>query len=113
MTPGQQALADGFAINLGVHGQTWTRTSDSAAIIGVPTRLSLENPHLEQSQDRNQIIRVADASLSPPLTAAQVMPSTRIKKGDELTKSSKKYRVVRADFNDSNALWYVQLSPTF
>ena len=113
MTPGQQALADGFAANLATHGQTWTRTSDSAAIQGVASKLNTENPHLVQGQDRDFGVIVADASLSPPLTAAQVMPSSRLKKGDELTKGTKKFRVTRADYQEASAMWLVILSPTF
>ena len=113
-TPGQQALADGFAANLAIHGQTWTRTSDSKTVQGVATTIKDETPHLAQGgQDREMAIIVADASLSPPLTAPQVMPSPRLKKGDELTKGTRNYRVVRADFEESNAMWLVVLSPTF
>ena len=113
ITPGQSALADGFAANLATHGQTWTRTADSVTIIGLASKLTDLNPHMVQSQDRDASMLVADASLSPPLLLSQVMPSNRLKKGDELTKGSRKYRVVRSDLQESNLLWLVVLSPTF
>ena len=113
MTAGQQAIADGFAATLAEHGQTWKRTKDNAAIQGVAGNLKPDNPHMAGAQDRDFLIFVADASLSPPLTAAQVMPATRLAKGDELTKGTKNFRVVRADYEEASALWVVVLSPTF
>jgi hypothetical protein len=113
MTPGQQAFADGFAANLATHGQTWVRTSDAASIQGVPSSLRPESVRLPQGQDRDFAVIVADAALVGPLTAAQVMPAARVKKGDELTKGSRKYRVTSADLQESNLMWLVVLSPTF
>lgn len=113
MTPGQTALADGFAENLTTHGQAWARTSDAAVILGVVSKLTEDNPSMVQAQDRNIFLLVADASLSPPLLSSQVMPSVRLKKGDELTKGSRKYRVARADLREESLLWLVVLSPSF
>lgn len=114
MTEGQQAHADGFAANLAVHGKTFVRTSDSAPIKAVAARLKVENPAMVNSQDRPVNVLVADASLvGGGLTAADVMPSARLKKGDELTKGAKKFRVVRADLSEANTLWNIELSPTF
>jgi hypothetical protein len=113
MTPGQQAFADGFAANLATHGQTWTRTSDNAAIQGVPSSLRVAPAALVQAQDKDFAVVVADRALVGPLTSAQVMPVARVKKGDELTKGSRKYRVVSADLQESNLMWLVVLSPTF
>jgi hypothetical protein len=113
MTPGQQSLAEGFSDNLAEHGQTWTRTSDGAQIVGIASAVKVEVPAMAAGQDRDFGIVVADPSLSPPLLPSQVMPSARLKKGDELTKGSRNYRVVRSDFQESNAMWMVILSPNF
>jgi hypothetical protein len=113
MTPGQKALADGFAVTIATHGQSWTRTADTVVIVGVASQVVSKEPHMVQSQNQETAIIVADASLSPPIPVAQVMPTQRLKKGDELTKGSRKYRVVSADLQESNGLWLVVLSPTF
>lgn len=113
MTAGQKALADGFAVSLAVHGQTYVRTSDGASVLATSSRLTAETPHMPQGEDRAFAIIVADAELSPPLPASAVMPASRIKKGDELTKGSKHYRVIRADFQEGSAMWNIMLSPTF
>jgi|GEM_PF-2950547 hypothetical protein len=113
MTAGQQAIADGFAATLAEHGQAWTRTADGAVIYGVACKLKPDNPHMAGAQDEDFPVFVADRSLSPPLPIAWVMPATRLKKGDELTKNTKNFRVVRADYEEATALWTVVFSPTF
>ena len=113
MTPGQQAFADGFAANLATHGQTWTRTIDSVAVQGVPAAIRPESVKLANSQDKDFAVVIADRSMLGALTVSQVMPASRLKKGDELTKGDRKYRVVSADLRESNLTWLVMLSPTF
>jgi hypothetical protein len=103
MTAGQQAIADGFAVTLAEHGQTWTRTSDGAQFIGVAGNLKPDNPHMAGAQDRD----------FPAYFADSTMPTPRLKKGDELTKDSKNFRVVRADYEEATAQWVVIFSPTF
>ncbi len=113
MTAGQQAIADGFAANLAVHGQTWTRPADGKLIAGVPATLKPTSPHMVNAPDMAFPILVADAAMTPPLLASQVMPTPRLKKGDELTKGGKSYRVTRADYEESTALWVVILTTNF
>jgi hypothetical protein len=113
MTDGQAALADGFAVTLSVHGQTWTRTSDAASVVGVATKLKPNDPKLAGTNDQNVFILVADQLLSPNVPAAKCMPTTRLRNGDELTKGAKSYRVDRVDFDESSSLWLAILSPFF
>ena len=113
MTPGQQAFADGFAANLSTHGQTWVRTGDNVQVQGIPSAMRMAPTALVNSQNKDFGVIVADRGLLGTLTAAQVMPVARLKKGDELTKDSRKYRVVSSDLQESNLMWLVILSPTF
>lgn len=112
-TPGQQALADGFAELLVNHGQVYVRTSDSAAVSGVPAKLMPTSPNMVQSNDREFAILVAASALSPPVPVSRVMPVAVLKKADELTKGTRFYRVVRADLEEGSAMWRVILSPSF
>ena len=119
MTAGQAALADGFAVTLAVHGQTWVRASDSASFSGVATKNIKIAPHMAEAQDRNFPILVADSVLSPTIPTAQCMPegTSRLKVGDNLTKNvgsvPKYYTVARADYDEDTGLWTVFLSATF
>ena len=117
MTAGLAAIADGFAASLSVHGQVWTRTSDSAAINGVPARLKAEDPKMSGAKDMDFPILVADQILAPNVPLTQCMPSTRLAAGQELTKNvgstPKYYRVAHADYQEDTGLWTVMLSPTF
>ena len=112
MTPGQQAFADGFAANLAAHGQTWTRTSDSAAIQAVPGNVTDLTPHLTDGPLIDFPIIIAGSILQPALTAAQVMPATPLRTGNELTKGGKHYRVTRVDFREASGTYKVTISST-
>ena len=119
MTPGLQALADGFAATLSVHGQTWTRTRDAATFTGAASRLKKDDARMEGTQDRDFPIFIADLVLSPTIPAAQCMPAApnRLKRGDVLSKNvgtvTREYSVVRSDLSEATGLWCVILSPTF
>jgi hypothetical protein len=112
MTVGQQAFADGFAATLATHGQTWTRTSDSAAIQAVPGNLKDLTPHLIDGPLIDFPIIIASSALQPVLTAAQVMPTTPLRTGDELTKGGKHYRVTLVDFREASGTYKVTISST-
>lgn len=119
MTPGQQAIADGFAATLAVHGQTWVRTRDAASFTGSPAKLKKDDAKMQGTQDRDFPVLVADLVLSPTIPAVQCMPAApnRLRVGDELTKSvgtvAKYYRVVRADYSEATGLWLCVFSPSF
>jgi hypothetical protein len=113
MTPHQQSAADAHADALLNAGAVWQRTSDDAQISAFAGKLKASDPRMSGASDRDFPIIVADQILAPSIPLSQCMPTTRLTEGDELTKSSKYFRVKRADYEEATGLWTVIVSPSF
>ncbi len=105
MTPGQQALLDGFLDNLVEHGQLYARTSPSPTVqvFGIATMLRRTDPRIKGAQDRTFILQIAPDN----------MPSPRLAKGHELNKGHMNYRVAEAHQDEASTIWEVLLTPSF
>ena len=115
MTPGQLAFADGHSANLAEHGRLLVRESDSAVVPGYFGTLRPSDPRIAGAQDRVSLYLVADRGFltAGALLASQVMPSTRVARGDILSDSFRNFSVVRLDYSDLTGLWELILSGTF
>jgi hypothetical protein len=92
MTPGQQAIIDGFNATLAEHGQTWT--FGAASIAGVITTLRPTDPRMKGLPDRVILMQTITANL----------PSTPPTVGDSLLKAGVYYRIARHDPDESTGL---------
>ncbi len=89
-TPAQTAFSEGFAALAEVHGSPWTFGGVSFA--GIASPLKHDDPRMPGSGDRLLELQVATASL----------PTPSPRKGDDLVRDGKSYRVTRLPDTDAS-----------